>query len=76
MSSPPPPHGTCIRWQLRTYYARANENFEYHLNYVTSVEPNKCLKQIKIPSSLYSGATISELPSNKKYQSLLYSTRQ
>ena len=38
--------------------------FIFYLNLETSVELNKCLKQIKLPIELYTCALFSELPSN------------
>ena len=55
-------HGTYIRRQQRTCRARFKENRK--IRFVTVLDLNIYLNQIKLPISLHTCAPISELPSN------------
>ena len=39
----------------------------FFLKFAVNVDPNECLKQIKVPITLNACAPISELPSNVRY---------
>ena len=47
----------------KTLRTRKREVFKKN-RFGTAVDPNKCLKQIKLPRSLHTWAPISDLPSN------------
>ena len=55
-------YGTYIRWSLRICLWRKTFSDSF-LHMVTAMDLNKCLKQIKLPKSLHTCASLSELPS-------------
>ena len=67
MTHPLQAPGTYIKWQLRTYYAHVKNNrcfLKKRNRFVTALDLNKCLKQVKYPQIWHHTSTsISELPS-------------
>ena len=59
--------GTFSRWLFRTRYPRAKEirHFLYKWQIFATFDQNKCLRQIKSPTSLYTCVIISEIASDK-----------
>ena len=49
----------------QTRCARVKEVPFFDVKFVTAVDLNKCLKQIKLPISIHTCANISKLPSDK-----------
>ena len=48
-------HGTYLKWYLRTRRANVKESMTFwnKIRFVTALDLNKCLKQIRYPTSLY-----------------------